>query len=648
MTDGSADPDTVAGWWDRWPEANLSVSCGHGLAVLDIDGPKAAARLAELEREHGRLPATLTVHTGRPGGGEHRYFIAAPGTPTRDLASGEPFDLKLRGAGHYVVGEDSRHITGRYYTAVESEQVAQAPAWLLAGTNGRRAPSAPPRGAGEPILKGCRDSTLLSLAGSMRRVGMTATEIRAALVVVNRDRCQPPVNDAKVRELADRASGYSPGTPRIATPETAEAARELGDLLALLTVGLAVAGSRIVGRGREGIGTILLSNGDEIHFPKLAVAMSGTSLMEQVVSTVGAEPTLNNAQARRVVALMRRIGDDGRNGLAAPTGHRVGRTFLDAATVLDVEWSNPRQRWGIFEHLRTLDPKSAARAAATSVARQCVVARDTDGTLYVRSGWIADHVRAEDPTVPPASVPARMMDAGWRRPGNEGRIKASRPGFAGQDVQKFLVVPPGWLAPPGERVNGGERINARACARAAVLCTPVHLFTCPRPPSSRTGRRRERPRLRPHRRTRRRPGCRSGPGRGPGRRPRPAPARLCRRLARRSRGRHLPWPRLARRPGPCRPRRAALRSAARSRRPAPLPAGPARRLDEGRRMTSLSRAAMTPAIRDVEPKSWPSTLRVVCQPVDSGFGSGALPGRQEWGGTVAAARPVTHRRTDLP
>jgi Mrp family chromosome partitioning ATPase len=61
------------------------------------------------------------------------------------------------------------------------------------------------------ISQGLRHKTLLSLAGSMRRRGMSAEEIAAALKVTNQRRCQPPLDETEVLELCqDIAQRYAP------------------------------------------------------------------------------------------------------------------------------------------------------------------------------------------------------------------------------------------------------------------------------------------------------------------------------------------------------------------------------------------------------------------------------------------------------
>ena len=101
----SSDVELVAGWWARWPTANVGILTGKrsGLVVLDVD-PRHGGddSLAALEAEHGRLPETPLVVTG--GGGLHYYF-GHPGGDVRSytLAAG----LELKADGTFVVAPPS-------------------------------------------------------------------------------------------------------------------------------------------------------------------------------------------------------------------------------------------------------------------------------------------------------------------------------------------------------------------------------------------------------------------------------------------------------------------------------------------------------------------------------------------------------------
>src|SRR5579862_7172491 len=77
--DASRDRVKAQEWWSKWPMANIGIPTGQasGHFVLDVDprhdGDKT---LAELEKKHGTLPATLEALTG--GGGRHLYFALRP------------------------------------------------------------------------------------------------------------------------------------------------------------------------------------------------------------------------------------------------------------------------------------------------------------------------------------------------------------------------------------------------------------------------------------------------------------------------------------------------------------------------------------------------------------------------------------------
>jgi hypothetical protein len=68
---------------------------------------------------------------------------------------------------------------------------------------------------GTHIPSGLRNNTLASLAGTMRRRGFGESAIAAALLVVNAERCDPPLGEAEVRRIARSVAKYEPGRPEL-------------------------------------------------------------------------------------------------------------------------------------------------------------------------------------------------------------------------------------------------------------------------------------------------------------------------------------------------------------------------------------------------------------------------------------------------
>jgi hypothetical protein len=88
--------------------------------------------------------------------------------------------------------------------------------------------SAPGSDGNDVIPEGQRNASLASLAGTMRKRGMTPCAIEAALLVENAERCKPPLPKAEVREIASSVSRYEPAAPIVprsathATPQWPE------------------------------------------------------------------------------------------------------------------------------------------------------------------------------------------------------------------------------------------------------------------------------------------------------------------------------------------------------------------------------------------------------------------------------------------
>ncbi len=202
LRDATTDADQTRNWWGKWPQANIGAVVPDGCVVVDVDiaDPASAFRSDE-------LPRTATSKTGRG-----RHLIYRTSTLVRPKV-GVRAHVDLRGPGSYIVVPPSLHVSGvRYEWVVPIEDgMADAPGWVVAAA--RQSRTAGNR-SDEPdtIPEGKRDATLASLAGTMRRRGMTAAEIEVALLAVNAGRCQPPLPEDEVRAIASSIGRYEPET----------------------------------------------------------------------------------------------------------------------------------------------------------------------------------------------------------------------------------------------------------------------------------------------------------------------------------------------------------------------------------------------------------------------------------------------------
>lgn len=234
LHDATTDAEQIRRWWRMWPDANIAIVTGGGLLVLDVDPRNDGdMSLAEMEDAHGEL-RTLTARTG--GGGLHFYF-AGPEDARTHLGFRAGLDLKA--GGGYVVAPPSLHASGRRYEwqpdAPETAQ--QMPAWLLAEVQ-RASPNGNGKGARAPAVEdripaGARNQTLASIAGTLRRRGLDADEIAAALLEINAKRCDPPLDEGEARAIAASIGRY-PAGPAVPSPLTGAAGVGLDDFYAYL------------------------------------------------------------------------------------------------------------------------------------------------------------------------------------------------------------------------------------------------------------------------------------------------------------------------------------------------------------------------------------------------------------------------------
>ena len=215
VNSATAHPDLIHRWWERWPDANVAVATGtkSGFWALDVDGEEGEQTLRDLEQAHGPLPDTIESKTG--GGGRHLLFVMA-GVPVRNKVRFAP-GLDTRSDGGMIVVDPSTHVSGNEYaweasSHPEDVDIRAAPAWLIDLVT--QDPSKRDGKQAEPVAdripEGKRNAALTSLAGSMRHRGMTEDEILIALRGVNRNRCEPPLDEDELATIAKSVAGYEP------------------------------------------------------------------------------------------------------------------------------------------------------------------------------------------------------------------------------------------------------------------------------------------------------------------------------------------------------------------------------------------------------------------------------------------------------
>ncbi|SCX37986.1 Bifunctional DNA primase/polymerase, N-terminal [Klenkia marina] len=144
VLDATSDAETVRQWWRQNPTANIGGRVPKGVAVLDVDPRSGGAdNMTALVREHGRLPSTLTVISGRGDGGRH-FYLRCPDRPLSGAGLGSGLDLKTH-AGYCVLPPSIHPDTGHPYRMQDGpRRPERMPDWLLTLLTPQAPPQRPP------------------------------------------------------------------------------------------------------------------------------------------------------------------------------------------------------------------------------------------------------------------------------------------------------------------------------------------------------------------------------------------------------------------------------------------------------------------------------------------------------------------------
>jgi hypothetical protein len=201
----STDGVQIRCWWADHPGARIGVPTGRAskIIVIDVD-PKGAGWYAEHSAELtcGRIHKT-------PRG--HHLLYRDQEAEVRNSVSVIAPGIDVRGEGGYIIWWPA-HRPG--LPIGDFNEIAAAPAWVMEKLTARKTIRSTSGDASKKsdqvFAEGARNSSLASLAGTMRHSGATREAITEALLEINVNRCNPPLPDTEVMVIADSISRYPP------------------------------------------------------------------------------------------------------------------------------------------------------------------------------------------------------------------------------------------------------------------------------------------------------------------------------------------------------------------------------------------------------------------------------------------------------
>jgi putative DNA primase/helicase len=178
-----------------WPKANWGLRTGSkdgggsGIVVVDIDSKSGGfVSWGHLREENPELIETVTVTTGN--GGEHLWFAYPERIKIRSGVNVLGEGIDIRADGGYVLIPPSHTVQQyRFDINPDDSPIAELPNWILSTFNSRlRMKKTVKLSAAmdhdSVVNQGKRHQTLVSVAGSMRRVGFDIDIIQTALQVI--------------------------------------------------------------------------------------------------------------------------------------------------------------------------------------------------------------------------------------------------------------------------------------------------------------------------------------------------------------------------------------------------------------------------------------------------------------------------------
>ncbi len=178
--------------------------------VIDCDSPEAVAIMEN---------AGLKPHVKTPRGGCH-YYCRLPDWPIVNKVGVLP-QLDIRGQGGYVnfCGGNG---TGSYVVLIQPTddsliEFERLPEKLKQSLKTGQTDKTNANPTDEIIPEGERNQFLTKIAGSIRRYGISELVMRGLLKDINTAKCEPPLSEVEVNQIAKSVSRYQPASGSLPT-----------------------------------------------------------------------------------------------------------------------------------------------------------------------------------------------------------------------------------------------------------------------------------------------------------------------------------------------------------------------------------------------------------------------------------------------
>jgi putative DNA primase/helicase len=234
----STDPEQIAAWWKRWPNALIGLAAGHPARGTESDAQPAGLRLFVLDFDPREDPATGEVWTLdrlkreteeqlgcalppsmaalTPSDGVHLYLLVGDDGPSITNRGNLPDHVDVRGLGGYVIAPPSVMADGRRYRWHRKEPIggiAKAPVELLAILRERGGKAVSAEKSAEPRKVSSAPKSQLTADSTVRKYALAALdgELQAVRSAPSGKR-NPQLNESALKIASLVAGGALEGT----------------------------------------------------------------------------------------------------------------------------------------------------------------------------------------------------------------------------------------------------------------------------------------------------------------------------------------------------------------------------------------------------------------------------------------------------